>query len=233
MRSERPAGTAAATGVVPGGRNLYGLTVGMLMTESHFPRIPGDNGNAATWPFPVAFRVVQGASPGRVVRSLDDGSLLEPFVDAAQGLERAGVELITTSCGFLVLFQRQMQSRIQVPFLSSSLLQVPWVAAILPAGRRVEAGGYFVDTILGDRAELDVDRARAEHIAAAQALLERAPEVGAIVLECTNMPPYRDAVRRATGLPVFDLTTLVGWAVASISAGAWELGYGPPATMRE
>jgi hypothetical protein len=37
----------------------------------------------------------------------------------------------------------------------------------------------------------------------------RRPDIGALVLECTNMPPYADAVRRATGLPVHDLTTLL------------------------
>ena len=37
----------------------------------------------------------------------------------------------------------------------------------------------------------------------------RCPEIAAIVLECTNMPPYADAVRAATGLPVHDITTLI------------------------
>ena len=242
MRSER---------VVRGGQTVYGMSVGMLMTESHFPRIPGDNGNAATWPFPVLYRVVPGAGPGRVVRELADGALLEPFIAAALELERAGVEVITTSCGFLVLHQREVQERLSIPFASSSLLQVPWVAAILPPARHVgvltiehasltpahlsaagitaghravilgmeDVGGCFVDTILGDRLDLDVDRAEAEHVAAARRLVERNPGVGAIVLECTNMPPYRQAVREATGLPVFDLTTLVGWVAAGTQPG--------------
>ncbi|MGH7911195.1 MAG: aspartate/glutamate racemase family protein, partial [Candidatus Dormibacteraceae bacterium] len=120
--------------LVSGGRNVYGVPLGMLMTESRFPRLPGDNGNAATWPFPVLYRVVPGAAPGRVVRSLADRSLLQPFVDAALELERAGVGAITTSCGFLVLYQGQIQDALQIPFLSSSLLQVPWVASTLPPG---------------------------------------------------------------------------------------------------
>ena len=226
-----------------GGKNLYGIPLGILMLESSFPRIAGDVGNASTWPFPVLYRVVPGASPARVVRSLEDGSLLEPFTDAARELERMGVSLVTTNCGFLVLYQRQIQERLGVPFLSSSLLQIPWLQAHLPAGKKVgvltverssltvrhlasaglpedlpmvgmeEVGGYFREVIVGNGDELDVSRARDEHLVAAELLLGRNPDVGAIVLECTNMPPYAAAIRDATGLPVHDLTTLVGWFV--------------------
>jgi hypothetical protein len=228
---------------VSGGKDVYGIPLGVLMLESRFPRIPGDVGNASTWPFPVQYRVVPGASPERVVRFLHDGSLLEPFTEAARELERSGVSLVTTNCGFLVLFQRQIQECLRVPFVSSSLLQVPWLQAQLPKGKRVglltaerasltarhlasvglpedlpvvgmeEVGGYFLQVIVGDRDELDVPRARDEHLAAADLLLKRNPEVGAIVLECTNMPPYAAVIREATGLPVHDLTTLVGWLV--------------------
>src|SRR5262249_51320525 len=51
-----------------GGKSVYGARLGILMLEAGFPRIPGDMGNAETWPFPVLYRVVTGASPQRVVR---------------------------------------------------------------------------------------------------------------------------------------------------------------------
>jgi Asp/Glu/hydantoin racemase len=47
------------------------------------------------------------------------------------------------------------------------------------------------------------------------------PDVGAIVLECTNMPPYADSVRRVTGLPVFDAVTMVNHAYAGLAAGGF------------
>lgn len=37
------------------------------MLDTRFARIEGDMGNALTWPFPVLYRVVRGASPKRVV----------------------------------------------------------------------------------------------------------------------------------------------------------------------
>jgi Asp/Glu/hydantoin racemase len=227
-----------------GGRNLYGIPVGMLMLRSRFPRIVGDAGNAATWPFPVQYRIVDGTSPGGIVRDLDVAEALPLFLEAAQELEAAGVDVVTTNCGFLILLQQEIQARLGVPFLSSSLLQVPWVQALLPPGSSVgvltiEAaalsdahlqaagidpgtvtvrgldGGTFNEQILDDHLELDVDRCRDEHETAARELVAEHPEIGAIVLECTNMPPYADAIREATGLPVYDLTTLVGWAAAA------------------
>jgi hypothetical protein len=70
-------------------------------------------------------------------------------------------------------------------------------------------GTEFSRVILEDRPRLDVEAARREHVRAAEGLCRAHPEVGALVLECTNMPPYRDAIRRATGRPVFDLVRLL------------------------
>jgi hypothetical protein len=215
------------------------------MLESRFPRIPGDAGNASTWPFPVDFRVVPGANPSTVVRMLAGSELLAPFVEAALELQAGGVSLISTNCGFLVLYQDLIQAKLSVPFVSSSLLQIGWLQSLLPTGRRVgvltierasltavhwaaaglaadtpvvgldEVGTHFVEVILDDRDELDVDLARAEHRAAARLLLDRHPEVGAIVLECTNMPPYAQTIAEESGLAVHDLTTLLGWMVSA------------------
>jgi Asp/Glu/hydantoin racemase len=225
------------------GKNIYGIPLGILMLQSRFPRIPGDAGNASTWPYPVLYSVVKGAAPSRVVRSLQASDLLPKFVDAALGLQHAGVSVVTTNCGFLALFQRDLQHVLQVPFISSSLLQVRSLQELLPRDRVVgvitierssltnahleavgvsvetpivgmdDIGGYFVDVILGDRADLDFARAKDEHIAAAKLLVSRYPAVAAIVLECTNMPPYARDIERATGLPVYDITTIVNAVV--------------------
>ena len=212
-------------------------TLGVVMLETRFPRPRGDIGNAQTFAFPVRYRTVRGASPRRVVIERDP-TLLAPFIDAARALEREGVAALTTSCGFLALFQREMAAAVAVPMWTSSLLLVAEIEAGLAEGRRVgivtaDAGsltpdhlravgaqpdtpreGLAVDSrfrasVLEDRAELDVEEAAKATVAAAQRLVARHPEVAAIVLECTNMPPYADAVRVATRLPVHDITTLV------------------------
>jgi Asp/Glu/hydantoin racemase len=231
---------APAPRIARGGKAIYGAPLGILMLEARFPRIPGDMGNAGTWPFPVLYRVVRGASPERVVLQGARG-LLPDFIAAAQDLVAQGAEAITTNCGFLSLFQRELQAAVGVPVAASSLLQVPWVQATLPPGRRVgvltvskgsltpahlEAAGVPLDTpimgteggreffrvlIKAEAEDMDVALAEQDILEAGQALVAAHPEVGAIVLECTNMPPYAAALQAALGLPVFDIYSLITW----------------------
>ena len=64
--------------------------------------------------------------------------------------------------------------------------------------------------------ELDVEAARSDNVEAALALKEANPDLGAIVLECTNMVPYAADIRAATGLPVFSILNFVSWFQASL-----------------
>jgi Asp/Glu/hydantoin racemase len=247
----------AKPGIAIGGKAIYGAPLGILMLEARFPRIPGDMGNATTWPFPVLYRVVKGASPERVVLQGAAG-LLPLFLEAAAELVSFGAEAITTNCGFLSLFQRELAAHVQVPVATSSLIQVPWVQATLPPGKRVgvvtvcgssltpehlAAAGVAADTpfvgtedgeeffrvlILGEKQDMDVALAARDILEAGRTLMRRHPDVGAIVLECTNMPPYAHALREALGVPVFDIYSLITW----LHAGIRPRDFGPPADRR-
>jgi len=230
--------------VATGGKTVFGAGVGILMLETRFPRIPGDMGNAATWPFPVLYKVVRGASPDLVVRRGAEG-LAERFVEAARELVADGADGITTNCGFLALFQDQLAEAVGVPVATSSLMQVPMVQKLLPPGRRVgvltiskaslspehlKASGVPLDTpiagtddgrefsraILGDEATLNVELARADLIDAGRQLVTQAPETGAIVLECTNMVPYAADLRQALGLPIYSIYSFISWFHAGL-----------------
>jgi Asp/Glu/hydantoin racemase len=238
------------SGHVRGGFNQYGFTVGVLILDTRFPRVVGDIGNAWTFPFPIRYHRVAGAAPDLVVRRGAEG-LLPAFIDGARELEREGVGAITTSCGFLVKLQRQLGEAVRVPVFTSSLLMVPLVARMLPAGRRVgimtvnastlsaehlagagiaadtplavigmETEKEFTRVMLDDEAELDVERAREEHVRVARRFVQEHRDLGAIVLECTNMPPYADDIRRETGLPVFDIVSLITMVHGALRAGA-------------
>ena len=120
---------------VRGGKSIYGASVGILMLDARFPRIPGDMGHVGTWPFPVLYRVVRGATPDRVVRRGGEGTL-GPFIDAARDLVRDGVDGITTNCGFLSVFQHDIAKAVGVPVATSSLMQTAMVNALLPPGKK-------------------------------------------------------------------------------------------------
>src|SRR3954471_13777568 len=120
-----------------GGRTVYGQALGILMLDTRFPRPPGDVGNATTWPFPTQYRIVKGADTSRIMGRDPDPSLLAPFVEAARELEAHGVRAITTSCGFLAVFQRELAAAVSVPVLTSALLQVPLAARLLRPDQKV------------------------------------------------------------------------------------------------
>ncbi len=231
--------------IAQGGKSIYGASVGILMLDAQFPRIPGDMGNAQTWPFPVLYRIVRDASPDLVVRQGAAG-MLGAFIDAAQELVKDGVDGITTNCGFLSLFQDELAEAVPVPVATSSMMQVDMVNRVLPAGKRAgiltisastltdqhlrkarvpagtpigttEGGSEFTNAILGNALTLDVDKARADNVEAALALQAGNPDLGAIVLECTNMCPYAADIQKATGLPVFSIVTFINWFQAGLN----------------
>ena len=68
------------------------------------------------------------------------------------------------------------------------------------------------------RPELDEAEAREQVLAAGQRLLAREPGLQALVLECTNLPPYAHALREATGLPVHDIVSLLNERMALLRA---------------
>ena len=235
--------------IVEGGKAVYGAAVGILMLEARFPRIPGDVGTALTFPFPVLYRVVRGASPDRVVRHRAEG-LLEAFVAGGRELVAQGADGIVTNCGFLSLFQDQLAAACAVPVATSALIQAPMIERLLPLGRRVGiltisrasltpehlvAAGVAADTpvvgtddgmeftraLLGNELALDVAAAERDILDAGDLLLERHPEVGAVLLECTNMCPYARALRDRLGLPVFDMVSLVTWFHGGLVPRRW------------
>ncbi len=227
-----------------GGYNTYGIKVGVMVTNKRFPRVPGDVGNATTFDFPVAFRVVKESTGDRHRRG--DPELLVPYINAAKSLAAEGCQAITTSCGFLGHFQNDIAREVDALILTSSLLQLPLVYRMLRPDQKVgvvtadgpkfnekllESVGArgvpivfagledcyeFSTGVLGEKGTLDFDQTEREVAEVARKLVEANPDVGAIVLECANLPPYSKAVQDATGLPVFDIITLTRWAYSGL-----------------
>jgi hypothetical protein len=216
------------------------MRIGVIMLETRFPRPVGDIGNPETFGGRALYEVVPGAVVNRVVRAQSpDPALIAPFVAARDRLVRAGVALVTTSCGFLAPFQPVLADGCALPVVTSSLLALPALARQAVAqGRRVgvitihagrltpeylaavgadpatpvegtEAGSELTRKILDDARDLDFAAAERDVVEAGERLKARCPDLGAVLLECTNMPPYRAALARRLGLPVHDILTVL------------------------
>jgi aspartate/glutamate racemase len=221
-------------------------TIGVLCLETAFTKIPGHIRNPATFDFPVRYRAVAGATPDRVVNQRDP-ALLEPFCQAARELEAEGVAAITSGCGFLVLFQQELADAVNVPVFASSLLQLPMVHRMLTPRQKVgllvarraaltprhlaaigaesvpvsvaglDGSSEFREVMMeGRRTELDVERLREQVLAAVEPLAAD-PEIGAVILECTDVVPYAQDIQRRLGVPVFDIVTLTNYVYASLT----------------
>ncbi len=228
--------------------------LGILTLETDFPRIPGDVGAPGTFAFPVQLAVVPGAAVDAVVHRPDD-ALLSRFVAGARRLVDAGCNGLATTCGFLARWQAELAARASVPVFTSALLQVPLLARLVAPGVRigvitysardlsgatlaaagahpatpvegVDPDGYFARTIRHGGPTLDRERMAEDVVAAGERLCARHPEVGVIVLECANMPPYRDALAGRTRRPVFDATQAIAWFYSGLPVAAPRYGRG-------
>ncbi len=214
------------------------MPLGVLMLDTRFTRFAGDIGNPESYREPVLFEIVRGATVDKVVPA-QGPPLIEDFVKAGERLIARGADAITTGCGFLVLNQQDLAARLPVPVATSSLLLIPSLMTLLPEGKRlgvltfsardltpahfvaagappdtpvegVQQDGVFQKAIYERPCDDSVSAREAEVVAAARRLLARHDDIGAILFECTNFPPHRAAVRSATGLPVYDVFTLIG-----------------------
>ena len=211
------------------------VALGILMLDTTFDRPVGDAGNPASWPFPVRIERVSGAFARPVVSG--ECVAFGEFIVAANRLIESGVAAIITTCGFLVRHQKELAAALSVPVETSTLMHYIELQRQVGTGKRVAiltisaeaidasvraaagiegdalvfslpAGAHFVTAIMDTTAPLDLQRAEAEWVDLAVKVQRQHPDVGIWLFECANMPPYADAVRRATGLPVFDALTM-------------------------
>ena len=165
---------------------------------------------------------------------------VDALIETGRSLVADGADGLSTTCGFLSLFQEEIARAVNVPVASSSLMQVPFVQKLLPPDQQVgvitisreslttdhlaaagapqdtpvvgtENGREFTRVILEDEAQMNVDACRQDLLDAGAQLVREHPQVGAVVLECTNMGPYAADLRQTLGLPIFSIITFVSW----------------------
>jgi len=213
------------------------------MLDTRFPRIVGDVGNAVSYDFPVLFRRMEGiGSADAVAAHPDRPRVLAALKANAEALAAEGAVGIGTSCGFLALYQNDLAAASPVPVATSALLHIRdlkdrKVGVITASAANLtpmhfEAVGAphdtpvvglpedssFAGTFLRNGLTLDRETVEREVVAAGRELLEKHPAVDTVVLECTNLPPYKPALETALGLPVLDVLDLLKDLYREVSA---------------
>ncbi len=206
--------------------------LGVLMLDTSFPRLIGDIGNPGSFDHPVIYRRIPGAMVSRIVsdQPLPD-ELVAHFIEQARALEHDGATVITTSCGFLFPLQSCLQAAVSVPVVTSALCLLPTLrqqagrnrpigiltfdAARLVAHQIPDDGPFVVEgltpgdhlyrVIADDLPELDQAKASNNVIDALERLAARDSNLQAVVLECTNLPPYRNNMLKLKQLSFFDI----------------------------
>jgi hypothetical protein len=209
-----------------------------------FTRIPGDVGNATSFGFPVQYKLMDGLKGNDIVCVKPTLETEKKVAALAQDLEAEGVRAIATTCGLMTWFQPVMSEAVDIPVFSSSLLQVPVVSRVIGKNKKVgimtvdaqfltpeslrcvgidesvphvvyglENSGLFVKETDPDKRRVALENIL---VPAAEAMIRENPDVAAIVYECTLLAPTSAAVQKATGLPVFDVITLIKWAFSAV-----------------
>lgn len=219
-----------------------GIPLGIIAIELEYPKLPGNVVNASTYDFPVMYEKVSFEME-ELFRG--DEAIKGQIVEAAKKLEGEGVRAIIGACGFFAHFQKDVKEAVKVPVYLSSLCQLPMIKTGLREGQKIavvaasgesvndgllrSVGGSMEDIEVFDvgsmesfapirwgKHELDNGKLTEDMRALGASIREEHPEVGAILLECSDLPPYAWAVQEGSGLPVYDFITLINWVKASV-----------------
>ena len=225
-------------------RSNWGQSIGVLMLDTSIQRIPGDIGNQSTFSYPVTYKVVKYANAKRVTVDRDP-LLIQHFIKAGRELQEQGCKALTTSCGFMACFQKGISEGVDIPFFSSSLMQAKFISDLIGVNKKVgiltynakllgEAhfkgcgiedipkliygmdGTWFDSAMREGRIVLEEETVRRDVVAVTKRMVKENPDVGAILIECTNLPPYSYDIQEALGLPVFDIVTLMNYVHSTL-----------------
>ena len=161
-------------------------------------------------------------------------------------MEEQGIGAITTSCGFNSIFQRELADSVNIPVFTSSLMQIPFVLNMIRKQQAVgvitakksalseqhlenvginkqmliqiqgmEACTEWNKIFSSPDKDINISIVENDIVSRACSMMERS-DIGAFVLECTDLPPFSNAVRKATGRPVFDFVTLTNFVYHGI-----------------
>lgn len=218
----------------------------IYIDEVSYPMVPGNIVNGYTFPFPVRLKAVEGldvpnlfnTTEGVFEKILAASKKLElegvRAISSACGFFGNYQKELAEAMNIPVA----ISSLVQLPWIEM-LLKKEQKIGVLTAdagslteklldncgvGERLKERLVIKDLrneqefscILEGRGEFHNGLVQQEVVGKALEILEEFPNTGAILLECSDMPPYAFAIQTATKLPVFDFTTLIKWMHSSV-----------------
>ncbi|WP_341667007.1 aspartate/glutamate racemase family protein [Alcaligenes sp. SDU_A2] len=231
--------------ILNGGYNYYGIPLGVISLDSRFPKPPNHIKHAASFDFPILYKTVKGATVARLIKERDPALLapfLDAARELEQEGVKAitgscgFLALYQKEIAAAVSIPVFMSSLIQVPLVSRMLGADRAVGVVVAdqhsltrehlhgvgiSDEPIAIAGMqdqpqFRDVILqAQRNDLDMERFALELDQVVDALLAEHANVGALVLECTDLSHFALALQARTGLPVFDLSSLSRMVVAT------------------
>lgn len=226
------------------GQAIAGDAIGILVLDLWYPFLPGNVVNATTFNFPVRYKILRGFPAEKILSQ--DPSLLDLIIEKGKELEEEGARAIVGACGYFGYYQKEAAAALDVPVFLSSLLQIPIIKRALKPDRKVGVvcadskaltlhvlRACGVDdlsnvaivgaqdlpefkNILGSTGHFNPAKLERELVELSKKLVSENPEVGAILLECSDMPPFAWSIQNAVGLPVFDYITLINWVYDAV-----------------
>ncbi|MDA0702637.1 MAG: aspartate/glutamate racemase family protein [Proteobacteria bacterium] len=237
------------------GAYSYGHAVGILLLDAKAPFIPGDVANATSYDFPVIYKTVEGLSTSVCLNGAPEFNekLAEAAKELARegvkgissdcGFMLQFQEAVADAVDIPVC----MSSLLQLPFIARSLDPSQPIGVITADSTNLDEGFLtrggvklppnpliirgmqdepeFKTAVLEEKGSLDSDLITAETVACAEKLLAEYPTMGAILLECSMLPPYAKAVQDAVGLPVYDFISAIDYLSAGMRPRAYTGGY--------
>lgn len=207
--------------------------------------LPGNSTNPVSFDFPVRYCRIKGANIHTILENPSQ-NVLQSMIGEARKMAKQGVRAITTSCGFNAIFQKELADSVDVPVFTSSLMQIPLVQNMLGKHQSVgvitakktaltenhlqsvgiknqlsihieglETCAEWNKIFSFPKKDLNIHTVENDVVQIARSMM-KTDNIGAFVLECTDLPPFADAIRKATSRPVFDFVTLTNYVYQAI-----------------
>lgn len=234
-------------------------TIGVICMDASYTRFPGHIRNPNTFDFPVNYQVVQGATAERIVTQADPRLLdpfiraaqdLQAEGAAAITSACGFLVIFQEQLANAVTVPLYSSSLIQLPMVHRMIRQNQKVGLLVArkasltrrhlaaiGGEQIpvciagmEEQPEFREVILqARRGELDAERLEREVLSQTHRLARDNPDMGALIIECTDLVPYAHTIQARIGAPVFDIVTLTEMVHRSLARRPYRAG--PPGQL--